>query len=196
MSTGDVFARITLLLGLGALGACASAPSRPEALVPWTTYTEALVALDAGNHTDGRARLAQVLETCGTTGLGERALVALVADVLDPRNPDLDLAASLSRAYLSQPYRTPWTEQLMASAYLVSLDVGGRLDPSVAMLPSAEPGSFPVPCQNGLEEPRDRGALDIPELPAPSMASRLAELELSREALQTELSRVRETLRP
>ena len=137
-----------------------------------------------------------MLETCGTTGLGERALVALVADALDPRKPDLDLAASLPHAYLSQPYRTLWTEQLMAAAYLVALDVGGRLDSSVAMLPSAEPSSFPAPCRSGLGEPSDRGAIDIPELPAPSMASRLAELERSRESLQTELSRVRETLRP
>jgi hypothetical protein len=155
-----------------------------------------MAALEAGDQIGGRAKLAQVLEVCGTTALGERAAVALIADALDPRHPDLDLAASLSRAYLSQPYRTPLAEQFASSAYLVSLDVGGRLDESLSILPSAEPAEFPAECRSGSPSPTNRGVMVIPELPAQSMADRLAELESSVEALQTELARVRETLRP
>ena len=56
---------------------------------------------------------------------------------------------------------------------------------------------FPAECRKRLPLlPRNRGAMAIPELPSQSMASRLAELERSLEALQTELARVRETLRP
>ena len=113
---------------MGSLGACASAPPQGERFAPPATYAEAMAALEAGDQTEGRAKLAQVLEVCGTTALGERAAVALIADALDPRHADLDLAASLSRAYLSQPYRTPPVEQLATSAYLVSIDFGGSLE--------------------------------------------------------------------
>jgi len=188
--------RVALLGVMGSLGACASAPPQGEGFAPPVTYAEAMEALEAGDQTEGRAKLAQVLEVCGTTALGERAAVALIADALDPRHADLDLAASLSRAYLSQPYRTPQVEQLATSAYLVSIDFGGSLDESLSIFPSAEPGEFPAECRSGFPSPTNRGAMVIPELPSQSMASRLAELERSLEALQTELARVRETLRP
>jgi hypothetical protein len=155
-----------------------------------------MAALEAGHQSEGRAKLAQVLEVCGTTALGERAAVALIADALDPRHPDLDLAASLSSAYLSQPYRTPLVERLASSAYLVSLDVGGSLDESLSILPSADPGEFPAECRSGSPSPTHRGPMVMPELPSQSVAGRLDELERSIEALQTELARVRETLRP
>lgn len=187
---------IALLGVMGSLGACASAPQQWEGFAPPVTYAEAMAALEAGDQIEGRAKLAQVLEVCGTTALGERAAVSLIADALDPRHPDLDLAASLSRAYLSQPYRTPLAEQFATSAYLVSLDVGGSLDESLSILPSAEPAEFPAECRSGSPSPTYRGAMVIPELPSQSMADRLAELEISVEALQTELARVRETLRP
>lgn len=196
MNARRLASRSALLGVMGSLGACASAPSQGEGFSPPTTYAEAMAALEAGDQTTGRAKLAQVLEVCGTTSLGEQAAVALIVDALDPRHPDLDLAASLSHAYLSQPYRTPLAEQLATSAYLVSLDVGGSLDESLSILPSAEPGQFPAECRSGSPSPANRGLAVIPELPDRSVASRLAELESSIEALQTELARVRETLRP
>ncbi len=174
--------RIALLGVMGSLGACASAPQQLEGFAPPVTYAEAIAALEAGDQIEGRAKLAQVLEVCGTTALGERAAVALIAD--------------LSRAYLSQPYRTPLAEQFATSAYLVSLDVGGSLDGSLSILPSADPAEFPAECRSGSPSPTNRGVMVIPELPSQSMADRLAELESSVEALQTELARVRETLRP
>ena len=196
MRTRRLASRIALLCVMGSLGACASAAPQGEGFAPPVTYAEAMAALEAGDQTAGRAKLAQVLEVCGTTALGERATVALISDALDPRHPDLDLAASLSRAYLSQPYRTPLVEQLVTSAYLVSINVGGTLDESLSILPSAEPGEFPAECRSDSPSPTNRGAMLIPELPAQSVASRLAELESSILALQTELARVRETLRP
>ena len=190
--------RFVLLCATGLLGACASAPPEWEGLAPPApdTYAEAMAALESGDHTEGRAKLAQVLEVCGTTALGEQATVALVVNALDPRNPDLDLAASLSHAYLSQPYRTPLTEQFAASAYLVSLDIGGSLDESLSILRSAPPASFPSECQKGLATPLDRGEAFIPAPPSQSLANRLAELEQTVDELETELARVRETLRP
>jgi hypothetical protein len=155
-----------------------------------------MAALETGDQVEGRAKLAQVLEACGTTSLGEQAAVALIVDALDPRHPDLDLAASLSHAYLSQPYRTPLAERLATSAYLISLDVGGGLDESLSILPSAEPDEFPAECRSGLLSPTNRGLAVIPVPPSRTLTDRLAELESTVEELQTELARVRETLRP
>jgi len=198
MTSRRMGSRIALVCVTGLLGSCASAPPQWEGLgpPPPVTYAEAMEALEAGNQTEGRAKLAQVLEVCGTTSLGEQAAVALIVDALDPRHPDLDLAASLSHAYLSQPYRTPQAEQLATSAYLISLDVGGTLDESLSILPSAEPGEFPAECRSGTLSPTNRGVVSIPAPPSRTVASRLADLESTVEELQIELARVRETLRP
>lgn len=202
MSTGRMVPRIALLCATGLLGACASAPPPESAAwgglgpAPPNTFAEAMTALEAGNHNEGRAKLAQVLEVCGTTALGEQAAVALIVDALDPRNPDLDLAASLSHAYLSQPYRTPLAEQVASSAYLISLDVGGNLDESLSILPSAESGEFPAECSSGSLSPTNRGVAVIPVPPSRTLTDRLSDLESTVEALQVELARVRETLRP
>ena len=194
-------ARIALPCVIGLVASCASAPDpAPEwgglGPPPPVTYAEAMQALEAGDETEGRAMLAQVLEVCGTTSLGEQAAVALIVDALDPRHPDLDLAASLSHAYLSQPYRTPLAEQVATSAYLVSLDVGGSLDESLSILPSADPEEFPAECRSGALSPTNRGVAAIPAPPSQSLSNRLADLERSVAELQAELERVRETLRP
>jgi len=183
---------------LGALGslACASAPPAWVGLSPSDTYAEAVSALEEGDHAGGRAELFRVLEVCGTSALGERAAVALMADALDPRHPDLDLSASLSHSYLSQPYRTPWAERVATSTYLVSLNLGGSVDTSATILRSADPGEFPAECGGDSPSPTWREPAPIPELSAQSVAGRLRELERSVEALEVELARVRETLRP
>ncbi len=198
MRTHRMVSRLALLGVTGLLGSCASAPPEWEGLghPPAVTYSEAMAALETGDQVEGRAKLAQVLEACGTTSLGEQAAVALIVDALDPRHPDLDLAASLSHAYLSQPYRTPLAERLATSAYLISLDVGGGLDESLSILPSAEPDEFPAECRSGLLSPTNRGLAVIPVPPSRTLTDRLAELESTVEELQTELARVRETLRP
>ena len=200
MRTHRIVPRMALLWTTAFLAACASAPPPQEwqgfGPPPSATFAEAMEALEAGDHTGGRAMLAQVMEACGTTSLGEQATVALIVDSLDPRHPDLDLTASLSRAYLSQPYRTPLAEQIATSAYLVSLDVGGSLDESLSILPAADPSEFPAECRSGALSPTYRGVAVIPVPPSQSLADRIADLESSVEALETELARVRETLRP
>ncbi|MBT8462666.1 MAG: hypothetical protein KJO44_09125 [Gemmatimonadetes bacterium] len=196
MRTRRLAAGIAVLGAMGSLGGCASASPQWEGLPPSDTYAAALTDLRTGDPVAGRASLAQVMEICGTTALGERATLALIVDALDPRHPDLDLAASLSHAYLSQPYRTPTAEQFATSAYLVSLDVGGTLDESLSILPSADPSEFPAECRGGSLSPTYRGVAVVPVPPSQSRADRIADLESSIEALETELARVRETLRP
>lgn len=201
MRTRWLASRIAQLCVIGLVTSCASAPPAPPEWgglgpPPPVTYAEAMEALEAGDQTGGRAMLAQVLEVCGTTSLGEQAAVALIVDALDPRHPDLDLAASLSHAYLSQPYRTPLAEQVATSAYLVSIDVGGSLDESLSILPSADPEEFPAECRSGSLSPTNRGVAVIPAPPSQSLSDRFADLESRVAELQAELDRVRETLRP
>mgnify|MGYP001812108202 CR=1 FL=1 len=193
-----IWARLMSPFLVALVAACASAQPEWEGLgpPPPVTYAEAMEALDAGDQAEGRVKLAQVLEVCGTTSLGEQAAVALIVDALDPRHPDLDLAASLSHAYLSQPYRTPLAERVATSAYLISLDVGGGIDESLTLLPTATPEDYPAECRSGGPTPTFRGPARIPAAPSRTMASRLEDLERSVEELQAELERVRETLRP
>lgn len=182
----------------GLLAACASGQAEWDGMgpPPPVTYAEAMEALQAGDAAEGRVKLAQVLEACGTTSLGEQAAVALIVDALDPRHPDLDLAATLSHAYLSQPYRTPLAERVATSAYLISVDVGGGLDESLRILPPASPDEYPAECRSGGPTPTYRGPARIPAAPSRTMASRLEDLERSVAELEAELTRVRETLRP
>ncbi len=197
MSKRHTFRR-ALPAALVFLAACASGQREWDGMgaPPPVTYAEAMEALEAGDAAEGRVKLAQVLEACGTTSLGEQAAVALIVDALDPRHPDLDLAASLSHAYLSQPYRTPLAERVATSAYLISIDVGGGLDESLTMLPQAPPDEYPAECRSGGPNPTYRGPARIPAAPSRTMASRLEDLERSVAELQAELTRVRETLRP
>ena len=190
--------RWILPAALGLLAACASGQTEWDGLgaPPPVTYAEAMQALEAGDPVEGRAKLAQVLEACGTTSLGEQAAVALIVDALDPRHPDLDLAASLSHQYLSQPYRTPLAERVATSAYLISIDVGGGLDESLSIMSPAAPDGYPAECRSGGPNPTYRGPARIPAAPSRTMASRIEDLERSVAELQAELTRVRETLRP
>ncbi len=187
----------TLLIGaLGSLTACASAAPEMNGPTPGDTYSSALAALQEGDHERGRAELAAVLDRCGTTALGERAAVALMVDALSPRQPDADYSARISHAYLSQPYRTEWGERVATAVYLVSVNLGGDVDGNEIMIESDEPGRFPSECRDGSPDPVMMGSADIPELTAQPMTSRIAELERMVAALQAELERVRETLRP
>lgn len=187
---------VASLSASGCLGACASAPPEWEGLSAPDMYSSALTVLAEGNHASGRAGLARVLELCGTTALGERAMVALIVDALDPREPDPDLAAGLSRAYREQPYRTQWAEQIAASVYLVSLNLGGSSHAEGIRLTSMDPGEFPAVCRQISPSPTGRDAAPLPQLPSRSMADRLIELQETVEELQAELTRVQETLRP
>ena len=195
--SGRRFALRTLLLGaLGSLAACASASPELKGPTPGDTYAAALAALEEGDHERGRAELAAVLDRCGTTALGERAAVTLMIDALSPQQPDADYSARISHAYLSQPYRTEWGERVATAVYLVSVNLGGDVDGNEIMLESDEPGRFPSECRDGSPEPVMMGSADIPELASQPLTSRVAELERRIAALQAELERVRETLRP
>jgi hypothetical protein len=185
------------LVGVTGLVGCASAPppgaeqrSAPE------QFTEALAALEQGDRALGREELIQVLEYCGTSILGERVAISLMTDALEPEHSDPDFAAQLAHAYLSQPYRSAWAEQVATSTYLVARNLGGTVEDGDSMFPSADPDDLPDECREDPTAPDWREPAEIPELSTPSLAGRVTELEQMVSALQAELDRVRETLRP
>ena len=186
-----------LLFGAVGLTGCASAPPAGGEQSPAPDrYAEALAAIEEGDRALGRAELVQVLEYCGTSVLGERVAIALMTDALDPEHPDPDFAAELSYAYLSQPYRTPWAERVATSTYLVARNLGGTVVGEDPVFPSADPDELPDECREDPIAPTWREPAEIPELTSPSISGRVTELERTVEALQAELNRVRETLRP
>lgn len=185
------------LIGLTGFVGCASAPppgaeqrSAPE------QYTDALAALEQGDRALGREELIEVLEYCGTSILGERVAISLMTDALDPEHSDPDFAAQLAHAYLSQPYRSAWAEQVATSTYLVARNLGGSIEENDPMFPSADPDDLPDECREDPTVPDWREPAQIPELSTPSLSARVTEMEQTVAALQAELDRIRETLRP
>ncbi|MCL7962289.1 MAG: hypothetical protein M8860_05495 [marine benthic group bacterium] len=187
----------TCLLAVAGLVGCASAPppgagktEAPE------RYTDALEAIEQGDRALGRAELIRVLEYCGTSILGERIAISLMTDALDPEHSDPDFAAKLAHAYLSQPYRSAWAEQVATSTYLVARNLGGEVEGEEPIFPSADPEDLPDECREDPTVPNWREPVEIPELSAPSISGRVGDLERTVAELQAELDRVRETLRP
>lgn len=185
------------LLAVAGLVGCASAPhqggvstSAPE------RYTDALAALEQGDRALGREELIRVLEYCGTSVLGERVAISLMTDALDPEHSDPDFAAELAHAYLSQPYRSAWAEQVATSTYLVARNLGGAVEGEKPIFPSADPDDLPDECRKDPTVPAWREPAEIPELSTPSISGRVGDLERTVSELQAELNRVRETLRP
>jgi len=185
------------LLGVAGLAGCASAPPpggendrAPE------RYADALSALERGERALGRSELIRVLEYCGTSILGERVAITLMTDALDPEASDPDFAAELAYAYLSQPYRSAWAERVATSTYLVARNLGGSVAGEVPIFPSADPEDLPDECREDPTGPDRREPADIPELSTPSISGRVSDLERTVAALQAELDRVRETLKP
>jgi hypothetical protein len=64
------------------------------------------------------------------------------------------------------------------------------------VFPSADPDDLPDECREDPIVPDWREPAEIPELSSPSISGRVGELERTVAALQAELDRVRETLRP
>ncbi len=185
------------LLGAGGLIGCASAPPSGNGQDPAPDrYADALATIERGDRALGRAELVEVLEYCGTSVLGERVAIALMTDALDPEHSDPDFAAELAYAYLNQPYRTPWAERVASSTYLVARNLGGHVGEQSPVFPSADPEDLPDECQEDPFVPGWREPAEIPELSSPSISGRVGELERTVAALQAELDRVRETLKP
>lgn len=187
----------SLLLG-GLLTACASAPPADSAPDPAADTVEAvgpvadpagaeplerperallrgLAASARGDFEAAVPALSRVAEVCAGEKVGDHALLAALALLVDPRNParDLERARGLATRYLSAPSRPSWIEPAVEALYLAALDLGGAVaaepvageEPDVAE--SSLAGDPPVATDGPFaEDPthRDAGTPSAPEL--------------------------------
>ncbi len=103
------------------------APPPPQAQAPYKLQA-ALEALWKGDYTAGHARLAEVVELCGSAPLGQQALLLIAAAELDPRNPDprRSLAAEATSLLLGELDSMTWARQFAESFYLIGRRLGAQ----------------------------------------------------------------------
>ena len=169
-----------------------------------------LSEIEAGNPDAAYGHLTAVLEQCGASALGQRALLALAAAELDPTNPDprRNLAAEAAAQVAARQDADTWPGQLARTLYGVALRVGAR--PVESVLPAtielyegsvafaayptrpaadcarAEPWPGPI-----LSETRP-----LPAVPGASYPARLGALQRRIVALEEELERLRRLTKP
>lgn len=85
-----------------------------------------LTALAAGDYRTAHDHLAWTAQTHPDEDEGQRALLALAATELDPRNPGRRLWATvdLAERYLQMPDAPAWTRPLAESMHLVASELG------------------------------------------------------------------------
>ncbi|MEX0891653.1 MAG: hypothetical protein WEB88_05725 [Gemmatimonadota bacterium] len=126
------FAPLALFLAAGVAG-CATlglgGPSEEEA-----SLEAGLAALAAGDYRTAHEHLEWTARTHPDEVEGQRALLALAAAELDPRNPARRLwaTADLAERYLELPEAPGWTRPLAESLFLVAAELGAAEESAVA----------------------------------------------------------------
>jgi chemotaxis protein histidine kinase CheA len=117
--------RGTLLVGLLVVGGCASlahgGQPRPEVV-----FERGLQALEQQDFRSAYEQFSWVYEVYWDRPIGERALLALAAVELDPRNPDrrLYVGADLAGRHYQLPTARRWNEPVSQTLYLLALELG------------------------------------------------------------------------
>ncbi len=175
--------------------ACATVAPRTEPPDSEIEFRRALVALRTGDYRAARHGLLRVANGHSDEALGRRALLALAAAELDPRNPDRssDVAGTFAARFLSTRDTVAWTLPLAETVYLLSLDLGARASDSLPRLPDQPL----VVRMRMLQAQRDSLAAERDALEAArdSLARHAAALELRLAERERELERIRRTLR-
>ncbi len=188
---------LVLVLAAGVAGcAFAGRGSGPD---PETRLHLGLTALAEQDLLTAQEHLEWVVRAHPTEDVGTRALLALIAAELDPRNPTRSLwtAADLAAQLLHAPETPDWTRPIGHTLYLVALELGAnedRIARTEAALDSAGLPDFnglSVPAQlRAAQEERDRLQRQVDALQQ-QIASTRKELEEK----TAELERVRKTVK-
>ncbi len=174
--------RHTLLVLLAGLTAgCAALGIDHGRMDPERDLQRALHAWRIGDYDAARGGLLEVYGGFADRPVGQRALLALAATEIDPRNPDrrLDFASAFAARYLREPDAPEWAQPLAEALYLLAVDLGGQAAGAVPVLPGP-------PLATRLRELEARG--DSLEARVSALEHRLAERE-------RELERIRKTLK-
>ena len=158
-------------------------------------FEQSLAALARGDYRAAHEGLSWVARNDPDEKHGRRALLVLAALELDPRNPARRIAvgADVAASYLELSERAPWTDPLAQTLYLLGLELGAAEERV-----------------EKAEREAERVAARLPELPGPTVAARIRNVEQERDRLKTrvetlekqldekeqELQRIRKTIRP
>lgn len=139
----------------------------------------ALAALDRGDYRSGTETLTRIVQEHPGTSSGQRALLALAATMLDPRNPNrrIDAGASMAARYLREDKRPAWTDPVAEAMYLTALELGATdsarvVAESDAQQARAEAERAKVEAQRGRP---------LPRLPGQSVTSRFRDVQQDRD---------------
>jgi hypothetical protein len=153
-----------------------------------------LQALERGDFRAAHEALSWVAQHDADDSHGQRAMLALVALEMDPRNPSRRIAVGADVAANYLRLDTPeWTKPLAQAFYLLGLELGAAEDRV-----------------ERAEREAERAAARLPALPGPSVVARIRTIEQERERLarrvealekqllekEQELERIKKTIRP
>lgn len=140
-------------------------------------YEQGLSALERQQYREAYDHFAWVAQHHPREEIGTQAMLALAAIELDPRNEQrrLDVGAEILGRYFYSEATPAWQRPLLASAYLLALELGAK-DDEVQQAREAAAAAE--------DEARDRRSL--PSLSGPSVRAQLGELRGERTALRQE----------
>ncbi len=168
---------------------------------PEEKLVEGLAALDRRDYRAAFEPLSWVYTRYWNEPVGQRALLALTAAELDPRNPSrrLDVGADLAGRYLRLPGIAAWTEPLVETVYLLALELGAaeervaeaeeeeeeaRAEAREARAEAREARAEAQAARAQAQRERARAQAapprELPRLPGPPVTARMRELERER----------------
>lgn len=182
------------LLGL-TVAACASGGGAE------TAFRDGLAALEGARAEEAFGQLERVREVCGTSPLGQQAVLVEAAAALGGKvgKRDPQRAADLAVAFLRQPAPAAWGVPVAESLYLMARELGAREpsdDATAAVFAAAagEPGRPPADC-GARWEAADRSVTPVPSLEGTGVAAELEELRGRMSELEEEVERLRALLK-
>lgn len=214
--------QLLVLAAVMAVGGCATLVSeRPPEQNAELRLDRGLFALEAGMYSEAFDDLAWVYSHCPSGEAGSRALVALAALELDPRNQMARpaLGTELLARLLQTPDAPGWVRPLVETTYLTGLALGAPQPTDTTVAGDAQAGTPVHDHDEADEEYMDHAAVAPPEpdadpvygcgakvavedwspsalptLPGPSMARLLAEAEAKRESTAARADTLRSRL--
>lgn len=158
------------------------------------SFDRSLEDLASDRTEEGADRLLDVWHRCGTSPLGERALLLFAGEKLAPTGTDTPrepaAAAAAAARLIRTPGRSSWADAVARVLYLAAHELsgsGGGPDFSIPV-PVAHPESCDL---QGTSLAREG---ELPELPERPLADRLRALQGRSDSLQLEVERLKELL--
>jgi chemotaxis protein histidine kinase CheA len=209
-------ALLVALVGLAGSG-CAALRAEPEP-DPEQHLAWGLTALENQDYQTAHAHLAWLVSYFWNQPVGQRAMLALAAAEMDPRNPGrrLGIGAQIASDYLRLEETAAWLRPVVESAYLMALELGAA-EEEIAQLSqereaaqaaarqaraqaqraqqaarAAEAEARRARAAASAPAPAPAPARQVPALPGPPVTARVRELEQERSRLTqraTELER-------